>query len=185
MSNTAAACACVGGERGVFVSLREFSSRISLFSAALSTLRRDEGIHPVAGARKRARGIPRASAWTPHTDGNGSHGGGRCTHVTSLREGSLGPGAERGSLGADVDPCALRVAVKHFAGDAVADLVGELVVHEEALELLVELGGVRGGFRGGLGDDGARRDLASRGDGGDGARSLAGEERSARAGPRS
>ena len=73
--------------------------------------------------------------------------------------------------------------MKHFAGDAVADLVGELVVHEEALELLVELGGVRGGLRGGLGDDGARRDLASRGDGGDGARSLAGEERSARAGP--
>ena len=32
MSNTAAACACVGGERGVFVSLREFSSRISLFA---------------------------------------------------------------------------------------------------------------------------------------------------------
>mmetsp|Transcript_6656 Transcript_6656/g.27669 ORF Transcript_6656/g.27669 Transcript_6656/m.27669 type:complete len:209 (-) Transcript_6656:82-708(-) len=100
--------------------------------------------------------------------------------VAGLREGSLGPGAERGSLGADVHPSTLRVAVEHLAGHAVANLVGELVVHEEALELLVELGGVRGRLRGGLGDDGARRNLARRGDGGDGARSLAGEERRAR-----
>ncbi len=112
----------------------------------------DRGKPPGCGSRRARRGRGRDRVAS-----------GGWTHVADVREGRLRGGAERGSLGADVDPRALGVAVEHLAGDAVADLVRELVVHEELLELLVQRAVRVRGLRGHLGDGarlhGARRRL--------------------------